>query len=187
MSNPCQTYAYLNQDVPTGFTNNWLTARHNDKLFSTRYGDFELYEQHPSGINNTYRDILKTIQERSPVSDLFFSKLNVDHVKRLIAKLVHDRNGYQISPEAQSDTEILVVMRSMYLQYSQNLPERVKEQVGDLNLKVLIYLVPRVISNIQQQLSYQRDQGSNPLPLPRSMNMSSAGTRSNRSVTDFFI
>lgn len=187
MSNPCQTYAYLNQDAPTGFTNNWLTDRHSDRLFSKRYGDFPTYYEHEGQDNTTYRDILKTIQERTPVSDLFFSKRNVDHVKYLLAKLIRQRYGYVISPEAQSSNEILIVMRSMYLQYAVHAPDNIKQQVADLNLNVITDLFPRMVSNIQMQLTYQRDQGSQPLPMARPVNVSSAGTRSNRSVTDLFI
>jgi len=185
MNNP--TYAYLNQSAPTGFTNNWLTARHNDKLFSQRYSDFKLYFEHEGQDNSTYRDILKTIQERTPVSDFYFSKKNVDHIKYLLAKLLRERYGYNITPESQSTNEILIVMRSIYLQYAVHEPDNVKKQVADLNLKVLTEIFPKMVSNIRMQLSYQRDHGSQPLPMPQPINTSTAGTRSNKSVTDLFI
>lgn len=187
MNNPCQNYAYLNQDAPTGFTNNWLAERHSDKLFSTRYADFPLYDQDNSQGDSTYRDILKTIQVRTPVSDFFFSIRNVNHIKYLLAKLIRDRHGYSISPEAQSTNEILIVMRSIFLQNALHLPDKIKEQVAQLNFDVINDIFPRMVSKIQMQLTYQRDQGSQPLPMERAVNVSSAGTRSNRSVSDLFI
>ena len=190
-------YSYLDQPQDYhGFTNNWLTARHNDNLFVERYPDFPLYDEprqntqvYSTTDNGTYRDILKGIMERSPVSDMFFSKKNLDHLKMLICKQVYNQSSgkYNLSPHAQSDNELLTIMRAIYLEQAKHLPTGFREQVGELNLKVLIEVVPRVMSKVQQELSYQRDHGSQPLPLPLPIHMSSAGTRSNRSVTDLFI
>jgi len=185
-----------NNNSKTGFTNNFLEERHADKLFTERYPDFPLYDEkrknmnvYSTDTNDTYRDILKTIQERSPLSDLFFSKLNINHIKYLICKLVYTRsnNLYKIDPESQSDNEILTIMRAYYLQNAKHISTGIEEQVGELNLKVLLDIVPRVISKIQQELSYQRDHGSMPLPLEVPKCVSNAGTKSNRSVTDLFV
>lgn len=183
-------YANVNDpNATSSFTNNFLTERHADKLFSEKYNDFPLYEEPKNGFNNTYRDILKTTVERGPVSDIFFSDLNLKHLKRLMCKLVYERSGnlYQIDPDSQSDNEMLTIMRAYYLQNSKNLPNNIKEQVAELNLKVILDVVPRVLSKVKFELSYQRDHGSLPLPLPGPQNVSNAGTRSNRSVTDLFI
>ena len=190
----CQEFACLDEQnaEPSSFTNNWLTSRHSDKLFSERYGDFPLYDErraynmvYSTSENNTYRDILKTIQERSPVSDKYFSHINVNHIKCLISKLIKEKYNYNIDAQAQSDNEILIVMRSIYLQHAQNLPGYVDQQVAELN-KNLLEIVP---------CSYKYSDGVNLsarprsqlLPLERPINISSAGTRSNRSVTDLFI
>lgn len=190
----CRNYSYLNQTAPTGFTNNWLESRHNDQLFAQRYGDFPLYDEprdndqiYSNEQNNSYRDILKSIQVRSPLSDKFFSKTNLNHIKYLIAKMVKNRKGYDISAQSQSDNELLIIMRSMFLQHAKHLPESIDKQLSELNMKVLMDIIPRVESNIQMELTYQRDHGSQPLPLPRPLHISSAGTRSNRSVTDLFV
>lgn len=192
----CSKFSYLNEPEvsPSSFTNNWLTSRHNDKLFSERYADFPLYDEQRVGDqvyatadNGTYRDILKTIQERSPVSDAFFSHKNLNHIKHLIAKLIKERYNYNINPRAQSDNELLIIMRSIYLQHAKHLEDQVMGQVSELNMKVLIEVIPRVNTNIQMELTYQRDQGSQPLPMARPVNISSAGTRSNKSVTDLFV
>lgn len=183
------TYAELhsaNPDSGSGFTNNWLTERSNKNLFRDKYSDFNFYKEDNSN-NITYRDILKTIQERCPVSDLFFSKLNLNHLKVLICRLVKSQAGYVISPQSQSDNELLTIMRAIYLEHGKNLPENVEEQVGELNRIVLYDVVPRVISSIKQHLSYRRDHGAQPLPMDRPSYDSSAGTKSNRSITSLFI
>ena len=195
MNNPTNgSYSYLDQSTAnSGFTNNWLTARHNDKLFEQRYGDFPMYDEprrnnnvFSNPVNDNYRDIFRDI-ERTPISDMLFSKINIDHIKYLISMLIKHKYGYQITAESQSDDQILIIARSIYLQHCKHLPENVAQQVAELNMKILTWVVPRVASNIQGDLTYQRDHGSQPLPMAHPVNVSSAGTRSNRSVTDTFI
>lgn len=195
-------YAYIGADNnPTGFTNNWLEARKPTHYFDQTYTDFAFYEEHrqPAGgavhgnydtpYNNSYRDIVKTMVERSPVSDKFFSHRNMKHLKMLICRSIYQQSGgkYNPAPEAQSDNELLLVMRSIYLNNARHLPDKINEQVAELNFQVIIDMVPRAISNAQQQLAFIRDSTQQPLPMDRPQCLSSAGTRSNRSVTTTFI
>lgn len=190
-------FAYINRDNnPTGFTNNWLEKRSDKHLFDSNYGDFALYDEHRTGrnvytnvYNNSYRDIIKTMIERSPVSDMFFAHVNMKHLKKLICNTVRDKSEgkYLISPEAQSDNDLLLVMRSIYLNHAKHQPYNIKEQVAELNYQVLLDLAPRVLSNAQQHLTYIRDHSQQPLIMDRAQNVSNAGTRSNMSVTNTFI
>lgn len=190
-------FAYVHADNnPTGFTNNWLESRDNLHFFDQHYRDFALHDDHRSGegiystMNNTLaRDIVKTMVERSPVSDMFFADVNMKHLKKVICDTVYQRSGgkYVISPDAQSDNDLLIVMRSIYLEHAQHLPYQIKEQVANLNYQVIIDLVPRVMSNAQQHLAYIRDHSQQHLVMDRPRNVSNAGTRSNNSVTTKFI
>jgi hypothetical protein len=190
-------YAYVQGDNnPTGFSNNWLESRKNTHLFDEHYSDFALYDEHRAGSNvytnvdnTSYRDIVKTMVERSPVSDMFFSHTNMKHIKTVICNTVHKRSGgkYTPDPEAQSDNDLLLIMRSIYLNHAKHLDTNIKGQVADLNYQVILDLVPRVISNAQQHLSYVRDHSQQPLMMDRPQYVASAGTRSNRSVTTTFI
>jgi hypothetical protein len=195
-------YAYIGADTnPSGYTNTILEARKATHYFDQQYADFAIYEEHRKPIgptvrgnydtpyNNSYRDIIKTKIERNPVSDMFFSHRNLKHLKYLICRSIYQQSGgvYNPSPEAQSDNELLVVMRSMYLGHARHLPDKISEQVAELNFQIMIDMVPRAISSAQQQLSFIRDSTQQPLPMDRPQHMSSAGTRSNRSVTTTFI
>ena len=190
------SFAYVNEDNnPTGFTNNWLESRKMIHTFDDHYGDFPMYEE-PQGqgqgldvynqpYNTSYRDITKTIVERSPVSDMFLSHNNVKHLKGLICSTVYRQSGgkYRISPEAQSDNDLLLVMRSIFLNNAKHLPDQIKEQVAELNYLVLLDMVPRVISNAQHHLSFIRDHSQQGLHMDRPQYMSTTGTRSNQSVS----
>lgn len=48
-------------------------------------------------------------------------------------------------------------MKAFYLQYGKNLPIDVPEQVQELNNLVIEYLVPKVIIQVNQYLSYLVD------------------------------
>ena len=191
-----QNYGLVNQDNnATGFTNNWLESRSNLHFFDEKYSDFALYDEHRTGqdpysnqYNNNYRDILKTQIVRSPVSDMFFSHVNMKHLKKLICDRVYQESGgkYKLTVESQSDNDLLTVMRSLYLEHSKHLPNQIKSQVAELNYHVMLDLVPRVIKNAQQHLAYIRDHTQQPLLMDRPTYVASAGTRVNRSVTTKF-
>lgn len=58
-------------------------------------------------------------------------------------------------------------MRSLYLQNAQHLLFDLEGQVAELNKRVLLDAVPRVMSKVEQYLGYTRDQGSTIRPIPR--------------------
>jgi len=62
--------------------------------------------------------------------------------------MVKNRKGYDISAQSQSDNELLIIMRSMFLQHAKHLPESIDKQLSELNMKVLMDIIPRVESNI---------------------------------------
>jgi hypothetical protein len=176
----------MSNEEPSSFTNNWLAGRSNNLLFSTHYADYKLYQE-KEGTDTNYKTILGTIQERSPLNDAFFSKNNMNHVKKLLAEQVYKQSGYSISAHSQSDNELLIIMRAIFLQYARNLPEDVRGQIAELNLKLLTEIVPKVVSKVKMELTYQRDHGSQPLPNLHPVNVSNAGTKTNRGYDSFIV
>ena len=177
----------------SSYTNNWLNERNNDKLFDESYPDYQLYTEQNTNTDpdNMYKTILSTIQQRSNVSDMFFSDKNVRNLKELLVKDVFDKSNYSISASAQSTTELLIVMRSIFLQYAKHLPDETEKQVAELNYKVLLDVVPRIISKIKMELTYQRDRSSQPIPNALPVDMSITGTKTYndgpRGPSDFII
>jgi len=111
------------------------------------------------------------------VSKLFFSMENINLLQSGIRnKILNDTNG-EFNINRQSDDELKIVMRSIYYQYGKNLPENVREQVLDLNTKVIIWCVPQIISNIKQSQQYIKDISTMPIPLERSVLPSNKGMR----------
>ncbi len=118
----------------------------------------------------------KSVQGKSPLNDLFFSSQNVEFIHRNIINKVSNQTGFKIS--RQSDTELQIIMRSIFLQYSKNQPCNLKEQVMELNRKVLNYAVDRIVVEISQYLEYKDTVNKLPLPLNHPKNLSNAGTKS---------
>lgn len=172
----------------TGLTNNWLRSRDNSQLFTENYADYKLIDNQDAdfGSEMGYNIMKIHNKQASPVSKLFFSKMNVDHLKVLIAKQVKKHTGYVINALAQSTDVLVTLMSTVYNDHAKNQPTMVREQVGELNRVVLQEILPTTIANIKMKLTYIRDQGSQPLPIAHPVNPSSAGTRQNRSVADLF-
>jgi hypothetical protein len=164
--------------------------RHSNFLFSEHYKDYKLIDQQEVPDDYIYWDVIKTFQERNPLMNVFFSKKNLEHLQKLIIKMVNFQSNklYQIS--RQNDSELLVVMRSIYIKTPTNpyaTDHNFKRDLCTLNKNVLDWVVPRILVNIQQYLGYVRDQSSNIRPDRRPEFMSSAGNRINRGFDVTFI
>ena len=115
--------------------------------------------------------------ENNKLSNIFFSQVNIDALQQGIRYLVwkNSKNNYVVGK--QSEVQLQVVMRSIYFQYSKNLDYGILEQVKELNQKILDYVVPNVINEVENYNHYIKDISALPVPLERSKNMSSAGTK----------
>lgn len=119
------------------------------------------------------------------VSKIFFSLDNINLLQRGIRnKILNVTNG-EINISRQSDDELKIVMRSIYYQYGKNNSYNVKEQVLDLNIRVIEWCVPEIISNIKQSLQYLKDISTLPEPLDRSVLPSKKGTKT-LNITDMY-
>ena len=118
----------------------------------------------------TSSDIVRSFVGTTLLTFTFFSNENVDKIQNMIRYLVHKYTSQIVGP--QDYTELLVIMRSMYLQYANNPPDlqdgqspKVQQEIKQmttqevlrLNKLVILDAVPRVVSGLQQQLSYLND------------------------------
>lgn len=136
---------------------------------------YDFFNETRSDPNAFRTQAIKNIHSESRVSNLFFSKENIDILQDGIRFMVYKKTKEIISK--QSEPELQVIMRSIYLQYAKNLNTNIIEQVKDLNSKVLDYTVSYIANQIQNYKIYTNDITNMPIPLERSKNMSSAGTK----------
>lgn len=108
-------------------------------------------------------------------AQLFFSIANRDAVQGELVRRVQELTERTISK--QSEDELLLVMRSVYMQHAVNLDGRAAEEVRMLNAHVLDYCVPNIVTNLSQYVQYLKEVGRNPMPFPQPEYVSTAGLR----------
>jgi hypothetical protein len=133
-------------------------------------------------------DALINIQSPNILNSAFFSKENIDLLQDQIRYTVYQHTKTVIGN--QSVQELVVVMRSIYLQFAGALEtstdkniqiDLVKTKIKKLNDAVLNYVIPNVRSNLSQYMTYL-DSLNNPLQKamdnnPRSENVNIYGTK----------
>ena len=180
-------YAFVDEHTHNSdYPNDFITRRHVDQLFKVRYKDYNMYQEDKC-TNTIANYIVKGIHEKNTLTQVFFSKENLDHLQSLIIKLVYDRSYGKWRITRQSDNELLIIMRSIYLQYAKHLPYDIKGQIAELNKQVILDTVPRIMVKVEQHLGYQRDQGSTLRPIPRGELASAAGTKTTKGFSSVFI
>ena len=131
---------------------------------------FELFREDNSNNNNyCHQDSLMGIHEGNNLNGAFFSTKNVNLLQRLIQDAVSNETQGKVTIGKQSEQQLAIIMRSVYLQHGRNLPEEikpVKTQVDELNQKLLDYAVPNIITNVKQYIGFVNDVNAPPsLPI----------------------
>lgn len=120
------------------------------------------------------------------LNQLYLSPENIEHVQQRIRYEIYRASNGQSIIGRQDETELVIIMRSIYFTYSRNLPTQIKEQIQHLNDLVVQDCVPKILSEIQTHLRYLYDASTNPMPLALPTNMSNKGMKTLPSVTSIY-
>ena len=121
------------------------------------------------------RGIFDTSQ--SQVGRLFFDQMNINALQIGLKRVVLQRSCGKYAIGNQSEDDLKVIMRSIFLQHSKNQPFNIVEQVRELNGLILEFCADRIINEINMNENYKRDI-SQPLQLiDRAQNTSTAGNK----------
>ncbi len=138
-------YLELDESNPVLHRMNFLNGRVDATNKSTLNIDRARVKASEHQINVISRNL-----DCTEVSKVFFSIDNIDLLQRGIRnKILNDTDG-QINISRQSDDELKIIMRSIYFQYGKNSKYNIKEQILELNTRVLEWSVPEIISNVKQ-------------------------------------
>jgi hypothetical protein len=132
------------------------------------------------------RNALNGIQETSDLSSAYFSKANVDRTQNLIRYTVYVKSKGKYVVDNQSEIDLKIVMRSIYLQHSPNLKTNIAQQIEFLNDIVVKWCYPKIINEVSQYIGYVKSVEKLPVPLEHPKNLSSAGQKQLKSVTSTF-
>jgi len=139
---------------------------------------YNVFDESAKGRLATFsQEAVRGVLHQNPLSDIYFSQTNINALQDAIRYQVYQRSNGKHTIGRQSDTELQVIMRSIYLQYSKNQPYDVVGQVKVLNKMVLDYAVPIILREIGQYSQYRKDASTLPVPLERSQNVSNAGQK----------
>lgn len=115
---------------------------------------FQLYENN-NVINDKGNNLTGNFCNNN-LNKLYFCQSNIDLLQDSIIEGVFKvSNGTKISK--QSEDELLIIMRSIYLQHSKNQPNNIQQQIHELNKLVLEYCIPNIHSSIKQYKGYIND------------------------------
>jgi hypothetical protein len=115
--------------------------------------------------------------EQNQLSSIFFSAKNIDALQDGIRYRIYVETDAKHIIGRQSDTELKIVMRSVYFQHAKHDNRPLIEQVRSLNKHVLDWVVPEVLSNLRQYVVYRQDASTLPTPLDRAQLSTMKGTK----------
>jgi hypothetical protein len=136
--------------------------------------NYELYEGEINQQN--FQNSLKGIQDNNVLNKAFFSQRNINNIQKQIQRKVLETTNYTIG--RQSDLQLQIIMRSIFLQYSKNLNCDYANQIRDLNKKVTDFAIDRIVIEISQFLEYRKEVSRIPEPISLPKNLSNAGEKS---------
>jgi hypothetical protein len=139
--------------------------------------DYSLFKEFHNDNSSFEGEALRSNISSNDLTRVYFSSKNIDALQQAIRYQVYVRSGNEHIIDKQSDVDLKIVMRSIYYEYSKNLPYDILGQVRELNGKVIDYCVTNILSEISMYLHYREDTSHNAVPLARSTNVSSAGSK----------
>ena len=159
------------------YFNNSISSTYNGRVDISKASKLDIPAYQSKEIDNKsfYAEAVQGHTKPNEVSNLFFSEKNINALQDGIRYRIFNETGVTIG--RQSDNDLKIIMRSIYLQYSKNLPTKVIEQVRELNKKVLDWSVKEVLSNLKQFQKYKKDVSTMPIPLERSPLITTKGTK----------
>ncbi len=144
---------------------------------STNFGGMTENRQNPRSESLAFSyapDVLKGIIEVTQLSYLFFTRKNIKILQNAIRRNIYENTGIVI--DEQDETNLVVIMRAVFLQYSRNDNCSITTQIIDLNQRVIIEVVPVLETNVRQYMKYVEDASNMYQPMDHPVNVSRAGS-----------
>ena len=128
---------------------------------------FAMYDRIPAHQPSGYRDALQGNWKDSPLSLAYFSAQNIGILQNGIRRGVYEKSKGQYLVDNQSEDVLKVIMRSVFLQYSANMLNKITDQIKALNKIVLDYCIKQVYGEVQGYQQYLHDASTLVVPIER--------------------
>ena len=126
---------------------------------------FAMYDKIPANQSVTFRESVNGIWSETALSTAFFSFENMQIIQNGIRKGVYEKSEGRFLIAPQDINSLKIIMRSVFLQNSENREQHVVSQIQKLNEVVLKYCVEQVYGEAQGYMNYLRDVSSAPEPI----------------------
>lgn len=126
---------------------------------------FKMYDKIPANQCVTLRNPTEGLWDDSILSNVFFSRENIQILQNGIRAGVYKMSKNQYIIGEQDCDSLKMVMRSVFLQNAVNLPTNITKQVENLNKMVLDFCIPQVYSEAQGYLKYIDDASTLVVPI----------------------
>ena len=126
---------------------------------------FNMYDKIPAHQCTNYRNPLEGQWDDSTLSNAYFSKENIQIIQNGIRAGVYKQSNNQYIVAPQDCDSLKIVMRSIFLQYSANLPGNVSGQIEALNQMVLNFCIQQVYSEAKGYMKYLSDASNMYVPI----------------------
>jgi hypothetical protein len=104
------------------------------------------------------KNITKTnIDDISILKDYFFSDENIEIINKQIVLTIWKKTNKTYKIGFQNKDNLLIIMQYIFLENAKHLPYNIKNQIKDLNCRVVGEILPIIITNFEQKLGYLRD------------------------------
>lgn len=127
-----------------------------------------LFAPEPGMASSVVKERIQYRHSSTPVNEQFFSPQNMDIIQDRIRTTVRGMVNADI--DRQSDTDLMLVMRSYYLQYA-------GESVEQLNERVVNFCANRIAVEVEAYRYYRKDILDFPAPIARPLDTHVYGTR----------
>jgi hypothetical protein len=98
------------------------------------------------------------------VKEAFFLTENIEIIQNAIIRNVAKKSKYIISRQKEED--ITIIMNGIYHDYARHLPYNLKEQVLELNERVINFVTPWILNEVEAYINYLVD-ADTPLSPPK--------------------
>ena len=124
-----------------------------------------------------FKESLEGIIQSTVLSEVFFSRKNINNIQKNIIKKVLEGSNNKYNIGNQSEKELQIIMRSIYLQNALNNDTDIQLQIKNLNNLVYDYCVPNILVNATQYVGYLKDIDTVPKSMPGPVNENIAGDK----------
>ena len=115
---------------------------------------FIMFQADKDDFEKISTSVLSGVQEKSKLSEIFFHPMNIDLLQKQIIMEIFRRSNGEYWIEKQDELDLLVIMRSVFIQHAKHLPYGIKEQIKELDDIVVDEIVPGIMSEIKAHFGY---------------------------------